>query len=63
MKCGYCFSFASGFGDTCGHLAEGLSTALQVFDDLQTLRQPKYVYIQPLQSIIQLVLFYCVPKS
>jgi len=34
-------SFASGFGDMCGHLAEGLSTALQVFDDLQALRQPK----------------------
>jgi len=39
MNC--CSSFASGFGDTSGHLAEGLSTALQVFDDLQELRQPQ----------------------
>jgi mediator of RNA polymerase II transcription subunit 25 len=32
--------FASGFGDTGGHLAEGLSTALQVFDDIDALREP-----------------------
>jgi hypothetical protein len=37
------FSFASGAGDSGGHLAEGLSTALQLFDELEQLREPKSV--------------------
>lgn len=38
---GFTVRFASGSGDIAGHLAEGLSTALQVFDDLGQLREPK----------------------
>ena len=36
-------SFVGGHGEACSHMAEGLSTALQLFDDLDELREPKYV--------------------
>lgn len=33
-------SFVGGAGESCSHIAEGLGTALQVFDDFQALREP-----------------------
>jgi len=36
--------FVGGRGEACSHMAEGLSTALQLFDDLDELREPKYVF-------------------
>ncbi|KAL1427725.1 hypothetical protein MTO96_017160 [Rhipicephalus appendiculatus] len=33
-------SFVGGAGESCSHIAEGLGTALQVFDDFQGLREP-----------------------
>jgi len=32
--------FSSGYGDSASHMAEGFSTALQLFDDLEKLRDP-----------------------
>ncbi|KAH7969474.1 hypothetical protein HPB52_018412 [Rhipicephalus sanguineus] len=36
----YSCSFVGGAGESCSHIAEGLGTALQVFDDFQGLREP-----------------------
>ncbi|XP_064480426.1 mediator of RNA polymerase II transcription subunit 25-like isoform X12 [Ornithodoros turicata] len=36
-------SFIGGAAESCSHIVEGLSTALQVFDDFQTLREPGVV--------------------
>ncbi|EEC17383.1 med25 protein, putative [Ixodes scapularis] len=36
-------SFVGGGGESCSHIAEGLGTALQVFDDFQALREPSVV--------------------
>lgn len=40
----YC-RFAGGTGDGNSHIGEGLATALQMFDDLATVHEPKYVFM------------------
>jgi hypothetical protein len=39
MRSFCCYRFIGGGGETCSHVAEGLSTALHVFDDLSQLRK------------------------
>ena len=38
-----CFSLVGGAGQGSSHIAEGLSTALQVFDDFKRVRHPGYI--------------------
>ena len=38
--------FLGGAGEACSHMAEGLATALQLFDDLSSIREPRWVILK-----------------